>query len=142
MKKKLTMIFRTTMIMMTLVKKYLRLIKKIPERHYWPIFVFLSLYFIVPMSEIVVTLGAILYFKFETKVRPVVGRLTKRLTNWLTYGGSVLFFIVMIDDTLFYIALVAAAFWSSKQVRKKTVPPPLHDDEELLQFGENREPHE
>ena len=142
MKKKLTMIFRTTMIMMTLVKKYLRLIKKIPERHYWPIFVFLSLYFIVPMSEIVVTLGAILYFKFETKVRPVVGRLTKRLPNWLTYGGSVLFFIVMIDDTLFYIALVAAAFWSSKQVRKKTVPLPLHDDEELLQFGENREPHE
>ena len=125
-----------------MIKKYLGLLKKIPERHYWPIFVIVSLYFIVPMSEIVVTLGAILYFKFETKVRPVVGRLTKRLPNWLTYGGSVLFFIVMIDDTLFYIALVAAAFWSSKQVRKKTVPPPLHDDEELLQFGENREPHE
>ena len=128
--------------MMMLVKKCFRLIKKIPERHYFPIFVIVSLYFIVPMSEIVVTLGAILYFKFETKVRPVIGRLTKRLPNWLTYGGSVLFFIVMIDDTLFYFALIALAFWSSKKVRKKTVPPPLHDDEEVLQFGSNKEPDE
>ena len=128
--------------MMMLVKKYLRLIKKIPERHYFPIFVIVSLYFIVPMSEILVTLGAILYFKFETKVRPVVGRLTKRLPTWLTYGGSVLFFIVMIDDTLFYFALIALAFWSSKQVRKKTVTPSLHDDEEVLQYGSNKEPDE
>ena len=118
MKKKLTMIFRTTMIMMTLVKKYLRLIKKIPERHYWPIFVFLSLYFIVPMSEIVVTLGAILYFKFETKVRPVIGRLTQRLPNWLTYGGSILFFLVMIDDTLFYVVLFIMAIWGASKTSK------------------------
>lgn len=123
-------------------KKYFALIKKIPERHYWPIFVFLSLYFIVPMSEITVTLAAILYFKFEKKIAPVIGRLTKRLPNWLRFGGSFIFFLVMIDDTLFYFALIALAFWSSKQVRKKTVTPPLQDEEEVLQYGENKEPDE
>jgi hypothetical protein len=125
-----------------LVKKYLRLIKKIPERHYWPIFVIVSLYFIVPMSEVVVTLGAILYFKFETKVRPVVGRLTKRLPNWLTYGGSFIFFLVMIDDTLFYVALFIMAIWGASKVSKETGTPPLHDDEEVLQYGSNKEPDE
>ena len=74
------------------MKKVLDLLSRIPERHYWPIFVILSLYFIVPMSEITVTLGAILYFKFESKVRPVIGRLTDKLPPWLTYGGSILFF--------------------------------------------------
>lgn len=125
-----------------LITKYVSLIKKIPERHYWPIFVFLSLYFIVPMSEITVTLAAILYFKFEKKIAPVVGKLTKRLPNWLRFGGSVIFFLVMIDDTLFYFALIALAFWSSKQVRKKTVTPPLQDEEEVLQYGSNKEPDE
>ncbi len=92
-------------------------LSKIPERHYWPIFVILSLYFIVPMSEITVTLGAILYFKFENKVRSFIARYTSRLPDWLKYGGSVIFFIVMIDDTLFYLALIALAFWSSKQIK-------------------------
>ena len=101
-----------------MIKKYLGLLKKIPERHYWPIFVIVSLYFIVPMSEIVVTLGAILYFKFETKVRPVVGRLTKRLPTWLTYGGSILFFLVMIDDTLFYVVLFVMAIWGASKASK------------------------
>ena len=94
------------------------------------------------MSEIVVTLGAILYFKYETKVRPVIGRLTKRLPNWLTYGGSILFFLVMIDDTLFYVVLFLMAIWGASKTSTETVPPPLHDDEEVLQFGENREPNE
>ena len=101
-----------------MIKKYLGLLKKIPERHYWPIFVIASLYFIVPMSEIVVTLGAILYFKYETKVRPVIGRLTKRLPDWLTYGGSVLFFLVMIDDTLFYVVLFILAIWGASKASK------------------------
>ena len=100
-----------------LIRKYVSLLKKIPERHYWPIFVILSLYFIVPMSEITVTLGAILYFKFENKVRPFIARYTSRLPDWLKYGGSVIFFLVMIDDTLFYLALIALAFWSSKQIK-------------------------
>ena len=133
---------RITMIMMTLVKKYLRMIKKIPERHYFPIFIIASLYFIVPMSEVLVTLGAILYFKFEKKIAPVIGRLTKRLPNWLTYGGGILFFLVMIDDTLFYVVLIIMAIWGASKVSKETVPPPLHDDEEVLQYGSNKEPHE
>ena len=130
------------MLVKKLIAKYVSLIQKIPERHYWPIFVFLSLYFIVPMSEITVTLTAILYFKFEKKIAPVVGKLTKRLPNWLRFGGGLIFFLVMIDDTLFYFALIALAFWSSKQVRKKTGTPPLHDDEEVLQYGHNKEPDE
>tara|TARA_A200000159_G_scaffold163059_1_gene188342 strand:+ start:743 stop:1153 length:411 start_codon:yes stop_codon:yes gene_type:complete len=130
------------MLVKKLITKYISLIQKIPERHYWPIFIILSLYFIVPMSEITVTLAAILYFKFEKKISPVVGKLTKRLPDWLRYGGSVIFFLVMIDDTIFYFALIALAFWSSKQVRKKTVTPSLHDDEEVLQYGSNKEPDE
>ena len=128
--------------MMMLVEKCFRLIKKIPERHYFPIFVIVSLYFIVPMSEVVITLGAILYFKFEKKIAPVIGRLTKRLPTWLTYGGSIIFFLVMIDDTLFYVVLFIMAIWGASKVSKETVPPPLHDDEEVLQYGSNKEPDE
>ena len=106
--------------MKKVVKKYVSLIKKIPERQYWPIFIILSLYFVVPMSEITVTLGALLYFKFEKRVRPVIEKLTSRLPDWLRYGGSIIFFLVMIDDTLFYFALIALAFWSSKQVKKES----------------------
>ena len=96
-------------------------LSKIPERHYWPIFVILSLYFIVPMSEITVTLGAILYFKYESKVRPVIGKLTNRLPDWLKYGGSIIFFLVMIDDTLFYAIIILAALWTGRQVKKQNV---------------------
>ena len=101
-----------------ITKRVAKLLARIPERHYWPIFVILSLYFIVPMSEITVTLGAILYFKYENKVRPVIARLTNKLPSWLTYGGSILFFLVMIDDTVFYFALIAMAFWCSRQLPK------------------------
>ena len=96
-------------------------LSKIPERHYWPIFVILSLYFIVPMSEITVTLGAFLYFKYESKVRPVIGKLTNRLPDWLKYGGSIIFFLVMIDDTLFYAIIILAALWTGRQVKKQNV---------------------
>ena len=102
-----------------MIKKYLGLIKKIPERHYWPLFIILSLYFIVPMSEITVTLGAVLYFKFEKNIRPAIAKLTKRLPDWLKYGGSIIFFLVMIDDTLFYVVLIAIAAWSAKQAIKR-----------------------
>ena len=100
------------------MKKVLNLLAKIPERHYWPIFVILSLYFIVPMSEITVTLSAILYFKYENKVRPVIARLTDKLPPWLTYGGSIIFFLVMIDDTIFYIVCISMAFWCGRQLPK------------------------
>ena len=97
---------------------FFELLSKIPERQYWPIFIILSLYFVVPMSEITVTLAALLYFKFESRIRPVIGKLTTKLPDWLRYGGSVIFFLVMIDDTLFYFALIALAFYCSKEVRK------------------------
>ena len=109
---------RFTMTMTTLRKKYVKLIKKIPPKHYWPIFVFLSLYFIVPMSEITVTLAAILYFKFHKRIAPLVQKATSRLPDWLRYGGSIIFFLVMIDDTLLYIAMIALAFWSSRQLQQ------------------------
>ena len=100
------------------INLYVSYLKRIPERQYWPIFIILSLYFVVPMSEITVTLGALLYFKFEKRIRPVIEKLTRRLPDWLRYGGSIIFFLVMIDDTLFYFALIALAFWSNKQVEK------------------------
>ena len=99
-------------------KGFFELLAKIPERHYWPIFCFLSLYFIVPFSEITVTIAWILYFKFEDKIAPQIQKVTKRLPDYLRYGGSVVFFLVMIDDTLFYAALIIAAFYCSKEARK------------------------
>ena len=98
---------------------YVSYLKRIPERHYWPIFIILSLYFVVPMSEITVTLAAILFFKFENRIRPLIAKLVTPLPDWLRYGGSVIFFLVMIDDTLFYFALMYLAYWSSKQVKKE-----------------------
>jgi len=103
-----------------IIKKYVNLIKRIPERQYWPIFIILSLYFVVPMSEITVTLAAVLFFKFENKIRPLIAKLVAPLPDWLRYGGSIIFFLVMIDDTLFYFALIFLAFWSSKQVKKES----------------------
>ena len=100
------------------IKLYVSYLKRIPERHYWPIFIILSLYFVVPMSEITVTLAAILFFKFENKIRPLIAKAVTPLPDWIRYGGSIIFFLVMIDDTLFYFALIALAFWSSKQVQK------------------------
>ena len=105
--------------MKKLIRKYAKLLKKIPEKHYWPIFIILSLYFVVPMSEITVTLAAILFFKFENKIRPLIAKVITPLPDWLRFGGSIIFFLVMIDDTLFYFALIALAFWSSKQVQKE-----------------------
>ena len=110
---------------------YVSYLKRIPERHYWPIFVILSLYFVVPMSEITVTLAAILFFKFENRIRPLIAKLVTPLPDWLRYGGSVIFFLVMIDDTLFYFALMYLAYWSSKQVKKENV----RDQESLSESG-------
>jgi len=72
------------------------------------------------MSEITVTLAAVLFFKFENKIRPLIAKLVAPLPDWLRYGGSIIFFLVMIDDTLFYFALIFLAFWSSKQVKKES----------------------
>lgn len=106
--------FSTTIT--TLVKKYIKLAKKIPERHYFPIFVIISLYFVVPYSEFVVTALAPLYFIFEKQVRGFFKKLP--IPEYIRYGGSVIFFLVMIDDYLFYFAIIAFALWTSRQVKK------------------------
>jgi hypothetical protein len=125
-----------------LVRLYVSYLKRIPERQYWPIFIILSLYFVVPMSEITVTLGALLYFKFEKNIRPSIEKLTSRLPDWLRYGGSIIFFLVMIDDTLFYFALIALAFWSSKQVKKESGTSSSQDEGAVLELQGNQETHE
>ena len=125
-----------------LIRKYVSLIKKIPERHYWPIFIILSLYFVVPMSEITVTLAAILFFKFENRIRPLLAKAVKPLPDWLRYGGSIIFFLVMIDDTLFYFALIALAFWSSKQVKKETGTTPSQTEEQVLELQSKQPTHD
>lgn len=125
-----------------IIRKYVSLIKKIPERHYWPIFIILSLYFVVPMSEITVTLAAILFFKFENRIRPLLAKLVKPLPDWLRYSGSIIFFLVMIDDTLFYFALIALAFWSSKQVKKETGTTPSQTEEQVLELQSKQPTHD
>jgi hypothetical protein len=95
---------------------YVSYLKRIPERQYFPIFVLLSLYFVVPYSEFVVTALIPLYFLFEKQVRWVFSKIP--MPDYLRIGGSVVFFLVMIDDYLFYFAIMAIVAWSAKQVRK------------------------
>ena len=95
---------------------YVSYLKRIPQRHYFPIFVMLSLYFVVPYSEFVVTALIPIYFFFEKQVRWVMSILP--LPNYLKVGGALIFFLVMIDDYLFYFALIALIAWSAKQVKK------------------------
>ena len=104
--------------MKKLVSKYLKLVKKIPERHYWPLFIFISLYFVVPYSEFVVTLLALGYFKFEQQYRKVFGKILSPLPYIIKYGASVIFFLVMLDDTLFYGAIILAALWSAREAKR------------------------
>jgi len=105
--------------MKKLIRKYLSLISKINERHYWPLFIFLSLYFVIPYSEFVITALAIFYFtKGEKLLRKVSGWFTKFLPDWIRIGGSLIFFLVMLDDTLMYFSIIAIAYWSNKQAKK------------------------
>ncbi len=104
--------------MKKLFRKYLKLVSKINERHYWPLFIFLSLYFVVPYSEFVVTAFILLYFKFENVFRKFGGKITSVLPEWLRIGGSIIFFLVMLDDTLMYLSVIGVAYWSSRQAKK------------------------
>ena len=101
-----------------LLKKYFKLIAKINERHYWPLFIFLSLYFVVPYSEFVVTALILLYFKFEKVFRKLGGKITSVLPEWLRVGGSIIFFLVMLDDTLMYLSVIAVAYYSNKKAKE------------------------
>ena len=102
-----------------LFKKYLNLVKKIDERHYWPLFIFLSCYFVVPYSEFVITALIILYFKFEGTFRKIGGRLIKPFPEWIRFGGSTIFFLVMLDDTLAYLSIIAVGIWNNTQLKKQ-----------------------
>ena len=104
--------------MKKLFRKYLKLVAKINERHYWPLFIFLSLYFVVPYSEFVVTALILLYFKFEKFFRKVGEGIAHVLPEWLRMGGSIIFFLVMLDDTLMYLTVIGIAYWSNKQAKK------------------------
>ena len=104
--------------MKKLLRRYLNLVAKINERHYWPLFIFLSLYFVVPYSEFVVTALILLYFKFEKFFRKVGEGIAHVLPEWLRIGGSIIFFLVMLDDTLMYLSVIAVAYWSNKQAKK------------------------
>ena len=102
-----------------LLKKYLNLIRRIDERHYWPLFIFLSCYFVVPYSEFVITALIILYFKFEGTFRKIGGRLIKPFPEWIRFGGSTIFFLVMLDDTLAYLSIIAVGIWTNRQLKKQ-----------------------
>ena len=102
-----------------LLDKYFNLIKKVDERHYWPLFIFLSCYFVVPYSEFVITALIILYFKFEGAFRRIGGRLIKPFPEWIRFGGSTIFFLVMLDDTLAYLSIIAIGIWTNRQLKKE-----------------------
>ena len=105
--------------MKKLFRKYLKLVSKIPERHYWPLFIFLSLYFVIPYSEFVITALIIWYFKGGEKLlRRGYDIVTRRLPQWITVGSSVIFFLVMLDDTLMYLTVIGIAYWSNRQAKK------------------------
>ena len=113
-----------------LFKKYLNLIKRVDERHYWPLFIFLSCYFVVPYSEFVITALIILYFKFEGAFRKIGGRLIKPFPEWIRFGGSTIFFLVMLDDTLAYLSVLGVAMWSNRELKRR-------EKEELKQQKED-----
>ena len=100
-----------------LLDKYFNLIKKVDERHYWPLFIFLSCYFVVPYSEFVILI--ILYFKFEGAFRRIGGRLIRPFPEWVRFGGSTIFFLVMLDDTLTYLSIIAVGIWSNRELKKR-----------------------
>ena len=102
-----------------LLKKYFNLVKKVDERHYWPLFIFLSCYFVVPYSEYVITLLIVLYFKFEAQFRKIGARLIRPFPEWIRYGTSTIFFLVMLDDTLAYLSIIAIGIWSNRALKKQ-----------------------
>ena len=102
-----------------LLDRYFKLLKKIDERHYWPLFIFLSCYFVIPYSEFVVTALILLYFKFEAQFRKIGAKLIRPFPEWIRIGGSTIFFLVMLDDTLAYLSVIAVALWSNRELKKR-----------------------
>ena len=113
-----------------LFDKYFNLIKRINERHYWPLFIFLSLYFVVPYSEFVVTALILFYFQFESQFRKIGARLVKPFPEWMRVGGGIIFFLVMLDDTIAYLSVLGVAMWSNRELKRR-------EKEELKQQKED-----
>ena len=113
-----------------LFDKYFKLIKRINERHYWPLFIFLSLYFVVPYSEYVVTALIFAYFQFESQFRKIGARLIKPFPEWMRVGGGIIFFLVMLDDTIAYLSVLGVAMWSNRELKRR-------EKEELKQQKED-----
>ena len=118
-----------------LLDKYFNLIKKVDERHYWPLFIFLSCYFVVPYSEFVITALIILYFKFEGAFRRIGRRLIRPFPEWVRFGGSTIFFLVMLDDTLAYLSIIAVGIWSNRQLKKR-------EEAEKRELNKNLDPNQ
>ncbi|BCV00717.1 MAG: hypothetical protein CM15mV36_2070 [Caudoviricetes sp.] len=83
------------------------------------LFIFISLYFVIPYSEFVVTALILLYFKFEAQFRKIVAKLVKPFPEWVRIGGSTIFFLVMLDDTIAYLTIIAVAFGVTENSRKE-----------------------
>ena len=113
-----------------LFDKYFKLIKRVNERHYWPLFIFLSLYFVVPYSEYVVTALIFAYFQFESQFRKIGARLIKPFPEWMRVGGGIIFFLVMLDDTIAYLSVLGVAMWSNRELKRR-------EKEELKQQKED-----
>ena len=113
-----------------LFDKYFNLIKRINERHYWPLFIFLSLYFVIPYSEYVVTALIFAYFQFESQFRKIGSRLIKPFPEWMRVGGGIIFFLVMLDDTIAYLSVLGVAMWSNRELKRR-------EKEELKQQKED-----
>ena len=115
-----------------LFDKYFKLIKRVNERHYWPLFIFLSLYFVVPYSEFVVTALIILYFQFESQFRKIGCRLIKPFPEWMRVGGGIIFFLVMLDDTIAYLSVLGVAMWSNRELKRREKQQQKEDESQGL----------
>lgn len=97
------------------MRRLIKYCKKIPQRHYFPIFVFSSLLFII--NELIVISLIILYIFAEKQIRSFVGKLTKNHEEviWISF---ITFFLVMIDDYLLMTIIIFLVIWDN---RRKTI---------------------
>jgi len=101
---------------MNLLSKYW---KKIPERHYFPIFVFSSLFFVI--NELIVITLIVVYIVTEKQIRSATNKIVK-FPEAILWASAIIFFLVMIDDTLLYLFIIAFVAFDTrrKNSRKKT----------------------
>jgi hypothetical protein len=86
--------------------------KKIPERYYFPIFVFASLFFV--LNELIVLSLIVLYVVGEKYVRNSISKISEDYEGLLWWIG-IIFFLVMIDDTLLYLSIMVFIIWDTRK---------------------------